>query len=107
MRNTDIRLLTATMLTALVLTGCAASSGSDQTEVIPDASAASAEASSEEKDEASAEAAAEETNGETPAAETVEKTDEETKETATEESGAGQETEKSEPSENASEAVTE
>ena len=48
MRNTDIRLLTATMLAALVLTGCAASSGSDQTEVIPDASAASAEASSEE-----------------------------------------------------------
>lgn len=36
------------MLTALVLTGCAASSGSEQTEVIPDASAASAEASSEE-----------------------------------------------------------
>ncbi len=48
MRNTDIRLLTATMLTALVLTGCAASSASDQTEMIPDASAASAEASSEE-----------------------------------------------------------
>ncbi len=39
MRNTDIRLLTATMLTALVLTGCT------------DSSAASAEASSEETED--------------------------------------------------------
>ena len=49
MRQTGIKTLTATILTALILTGCAASSGNDQTQMIPDASDTAA--SSEETED--------------------------------------------------------
>ena len=47
----NIKSLTTVLALTVLLTGCAASSGSEQTEIIPDASDTSAEASSEETED--------------------------------------------------------
>ena len=47
----NVKSLTAVLALTVLMTGCAASSGSDQTEMIPDASDTAAEASSEETED--------------------------------------------------------